>query len=83
MVETALNLIMAENPSASIDSWKELLKSSPMVKDPEQIVRDGWGREYTVTLEHGNVKVTSPGLTEYENRKSGGRPSGASSAIGS
>lgn len=66
-LETILNLKAADDPSfiQNSDSWKEVVKSSPMVKDPDALIKDGWGEDYQVSHEDGAIKVRSQRYNEY------------------
>ena len=70
-----LNLELAKHPNLS-DSisdpnvWHELVRKSALVQNPSDLIKDGWGEEYKVEMEDGQVKVRSTGLENYEKRKS-------------
>ena len=78
-IETVLNLELAEKPMAGNEiqqSWQEVVKHSPLVRDPANFVIDGWGSTYQVTLEHSEegqpyFKVKSENLERYEHNKGG------------
>lgn len=79
-IETILTLAIAENPS-DIDSvatnWESIVKTSPLVKDPEKIVFDGWGEKYDVKIEPqedgtSRMIVRSKNLEAYQNKKKSG-----------
>lgn len=66
-LETILSLKKAENPDADIKSdWQEIVRKSPLVKDPNALLKDGWGNEFEVSEDNGNIKVTSKKLEAYE-----------------
>lgn len=70
-LETVLNLHLAENPAdiQHIDRWEDFVRSSPLVKDPNSLIYDGWGYRYQVQVDdQGNILVTSPKLEEYQTR---------------
>lgn len=67
-LETILNLQISEHPEYADgieNSWKDVIKTSPLVKDPAALSKDGWGEEYKVTVSDGNIKVTSDKLESY------------------
>lgn len=73
-IQTILDLKAAEKPETldSIpDKWRDYVKDSPLVKDPDSIIKDGWGGDYSVTVENGVIKVSSKNLDNYKagNRK--------------
>jgi len=71
-LETILNLEISKNPQAAnqIESnWQAFVRASPIVKDPNNLIYDGWGDLYNVSIdrESGGVKVSSKKLEEYQN----------------
>lgn len=66
-VDDILNLKAAQDPDflQNVDTWKEVIRGSPTVKDPDALIKDGWGEEYQVTVEDGNIRVRSRRYTEY------------------
>jgi general secretion pathway protein G len=72
-IETILNLSTAEEPELMdhIDSeWKKIIYASPLVKNPQDLVKDGWGYDFKVTTENNMIEVHSDKYEEY--RKSTG-----------
>lgn len=72
-VDTILNLYVAEHPSY-LDSierdWKEIIRKDPIVKDPEALIKDGWGEELQVQLDNNrNIHVHSRNLDNYKLKK--------------
>jgi len=66
-LETILSLAAAEYPDIDIEAnWKEIVKRSPLVSDVNALMKDGWGKDYQVTLEEGHIRVTSE---KYQNYK--------------
>jgi general secretion pathway protein G len=72
-VETILNLSVAEDPSLGdgIDRrWQEVIRKDPLVKDPESLIKDGWGIPLHVERDdNGNIHVWSQGLDNYKKKK--------------
>jgi len=72
-IETIISLELARNPG-SIDQvsekWESWVKNSPLVKDKDSAIVDGWGNPFAVTVqrEEGKtkIKVTSERLLQYE-----------------
>lgn len=54
------------------DDWADIVKASPLVQG-ETVLKDGWGRDFIVTLDSDNeaIKVYSEKLTNFENSKRG------------
>lgn len=72
-IRSALTLKVASDPSAmgSVgEKWRDYLKNSPLISDPDKIARDSWGEEFKVSVEtiDGNqvIQVTSTRLDEYD-----------------
>ena len=76
-IETILTLKLANEPTAIDDieqNWQTYVKQSPLVKDPDKMVRDGWGDLYSVKIEpqeDGTTKIVvdSKNLDAYQNRQ--------------
>lgn len=45
------------------------LKNSGMVKKPQDLVQDGWGKPFEIKVVSGDLKVTSKSLDDYEKKK--------------
>lgn len=78
-IETILTLAVAERPGEIDDiaqNWQGLVKASPLVKDANKIIYDGWGEAYEVKVEPrddgtSKIVVRSKNLDAYEARKKG------------
>lgn len=74
-IETILNLKAAQNPEI-LDNlgndWERYIKESPLVKDPDQLIRDGWGTKYVVEVQDGSIKVVSQNYLDYLKREGQG-----------
>lgn len=72
-LETILNLSVAENPGLNesiTEHWKEVIKDSPLVKNSNDLIYDGWGKEYRVEKNSdGQIEVYSDSLNDYEKSK--------------
>lgn len=71
-----LDLAVAKDPKiaesvSDPNVWQDLVRKSALVQNPNDLIKDGWGEEYKVEVEEGRIKITSPGLENYEKRKSG------------
>jgi type II secretory pathway pseudopilin PulG len=73
-VETILNLKVSENPESlnSITAdWQKVIIESPMVSNPDALIRDGWGVPFEVAVDdNGAVKVRS---RQYETYRGSGK----------
>lgn len=68
-VETILNLSIAEDPrlAENIQSeWVKVIESSPLVKNPGDLTKDGWGNPFQVSYENGAVTVYSAKYEDYK-----------------
>ena len=67
-LQSILNIMVADDPNRLDNisgSWKEMIKSSPLVADPAALQKDGWGEDYQVSQEDGTIRVTSRRYDEY------------------
>lgn len=75
-LENTLALILAENPALAetVESeWQDLVRRSPLVKNHNSLIRDGWGQEFEVSLDSqtDEIVVHSKKLEDYNRRHSG------------
>lgn len=68
-LETILNLKISENPDIANNissEWQNMVRSSPLVSNPDALIRDGWGGVYDVSVDdNGVVKVRSQNYENY------------------
>ncbi len=67
-VETILNLSVAEDPSLMdhiSSEWMKIIQASPLVKNPDDLIKDGWGIPFQVTTEGNIIRVHSSRFDEY------------------
>ena len=69
-LETILNLEISKHPGAAsqiVSDWRSAVNASPIVKDPQSLIKDGWGDDYDVSLDpdRGGVVVSSRKYEEY------------------
>jgi len=72
-LEEILYIQMSEDPALedNIETrWKEAVRQSPLIPNPETLMKDGWGQDYNVKFEDGQIKVTSERYNEYKRRSS-------------
>jgi general secretion pathway protein G len=69
-LETILNLAAADDPSIldHIESrWKDVVNQSPLVQNPNTLLKDGWGGDYQVGFgDKGQIEVVSQNLNRYQ-----------------
>lgn len=69
-LETILNLEAAKRPELlkSTEQWQNIIKSSPLVHNPDSLTKDGWGETYEVGFDTNTegIKVTSRKYEEYK-----------------
>lgn len=72
---TILSLAVAEDPSIEEHiegSWQAVVRKSPLVKNPDDLIRDGWGDVYDVSIgENNSINVTSRKYNEYKRTHKG------------
>lgn len=67
-IETILNLAVAEDPSLMdhiSSEWVKVIQSSPLVKNANDLVKDGWGIPFQVSAEGNVIHVHSSKFDEY------------------
>lgn len=70
-IQTILTLSVSQNPNAADNlesNWKELIRQSPLVQNPDDLIRDGWGEDYQVSYENGKITVSSKRLNDYQKK---------------
>jgi type II secretory pathway pseudopilin PulG len=68
-IQNILDFALADNPGLMDDiqtHWVDIIRSSPLVKNPSAMVKDGWGEEYQVSVEEGKIVVSSRKYDEYK-----------------
>ncbi len=76
-IETILAIYFAENSDElqkyQQGDWKKIIQMSPLIKNPDEYIKDGWGKQYDVQVSNdsGNaeIKVHSDEYTKYINSK--------------
>jgi general secretion pathway protein G len=72
-IQTVLDLHLATHPDESdhIETkWQEIVENSPLVKNPKELIKDGWGIEYKVSLNQNNkIDITSEKYKQYQATK--------------
>jgi general secretion pathway protein G len=67
-LQTILEIMIANNPDLEdrvSEDWPTIIRSSPLVKNVEDISKDGWGVKYEVTVDNGRIHVKSERFQEY------------------
>ena len=69
-LENALSLILAEDPDADLSNWQVLIRNSPLVNNPADLIKDGWGETYQVSWNETNnrIEVQSRKYEEYQRK---------------
>lgn len=70
-VETILELSVAEDPSLMdriSTEWPEIIARSPLVKNANDLIRDGWGIPFQVTTEGNVIHVRSAKFEDYKSQ---------------
>lgn len=72
-IQTILALEAANGDVENIENnWENVIRRSPMVQNPDDLIKDGWGNRYDVSVEEGEVVVKSKKYEDYnaKNNKS-------------
>lgn len=64
-----LEVAKGESVEEVIAQKREYLANSGMVKDPDKMLRDGWGEEFHVGRKGQTITVSSKALAAYEAKK--------------
>lgn len=72
-LEAILNLAVAKDPDlidkiSEDDVWQEAVRKSALVQNPNDLIKDGWGKVYKVEVEGGHIKVSSEGYEEFRKK---------------
>ncbi len=70
-VDNILNIEIAKDPSRLNDiesEWMNLIKRSKIVKNPDDLIYDGWGNKLEVEVEDDKIHVHSKKLDDYERK---------------
>ena len=68
-IETILNLSVAEDPGLMdhiSSEWVKVIQTSSLVKNPNDLIKDGWGNPFQVTVEGNVIHVSSPKYEDYK-----------------
>lgn len=70
-LQNILSLSLAEDPSLDLSAWQEIVKRSPLVQDPNALIKDGWGFTYQVGMstETNEIVVWSEKFNQYSLKK--------------
>lgn len=61
-VEEVIELHLASNPQQFenvTERWQDWVRASPLVRNPDDLLYDGWGRPYRVVRKGNNFEVKS------------------------
>lgn len=72
-IHTILDLYVASHPEEREHleaKWKEIVESSPLVKNGRELTKDGWGVDYDVSRDHnGDLEIKSAKYQTYQGSK--------------
>lgn len=71
-INTVLDLHLATHPEDRehiSTQWQDIVKQSQLVKNAKELMKDGWGGDYQVSVEETGIKVTSEKYDQYKNKK--------------
>jgi general secretion pathway protein G len=67
-LHTILTIMVSKDPTLLENlenNWRDVVSSSPLVQNPNNLIKDGWGNEFDVQVENGNIIITSERYEEY------------------
>lgn len=71
---TVLTIAISNNPNIVENletNWREEVRKSPLVQNSNDLIKDGWGQEFTVNYENGRVIIRSSRYEEYLRKNPG------------
>lgn len=75
-IHTVLDLYLATHPEDREHigtRWQDIVKSSQLVKSPQELIKDGWGIEYQVAVnQDGEIEIKSDKYNQYQASKGRG-----------
>lgn len=75
-VRSILDIYLMQHPTeiGQVHSeWKQMIRNSPLVKNAEELSKDGWGVDYDVnTGEQGELVIRSQRYEQYLNERGKG-----------
>lgn len=74
-IHTVLDLYLATHPTEKNsvnNAWQDILDKSPLVKNAKELSKDGWGEEYSVSMDdNGDIEIVSRKYNDYQQKKQG------------
>lgn len=65
-IKTIVDLYLATNPDSDTSDIPTIVKQSPLVKNGNELLKDGWGQDYTYDKDdEGNFRIVSSKYNEY------------------
>ncbi len=75
-IQTILDLHLATHPEDSehLETiWRSIVANSQLVKNPKELIKDGWGEEYQVGKDqNGEIEIKSNKYAQYQASKGKG-----------
>jgi general secretion pathway protein G len=72
-LSTILNIEAANDPSFLAEAqseWQNVVRRSPLAKNPNNLLKDGWGHEFEIVVDdNNNIHVFSRTYEETKSRK--------------
>ncbi|MGR3952144.1 MAG: type II secretion system protein [Chlamydia sp.] len=72
-IEAIITIFIAESAPQDLSniSWNDVIRNSPLIKDPDAFLRDGWGKPYEINVSADNSGDTKISIhsAEYEKYK--------------
>jgi len=71
-IKTIVDLHLATNPDDEVKDLESIIVKSPLVKNSKELLKDGWGKEYTIQPnEDGSFNIISTKYNEYLSKSQG------------
>ncbi len=67
-LSTILNLKAADDPGFADNvstEWQDVVVNSPLVSNPKDLIKDGWGQDFDVFVENNTIYVHSQKYDDY------------------
>lgn len=58
-----------ETMESAVQHWQDVVRRSPLVGKPGELIKDGWGEEYLVAVDNEDIIVTSKRIMENKNQE--------------
>lgn len=74
-IRTVLDLHLATKPEDRDEissKWQKIVEDSQLVKNSKELLKDGWGDDYEVSMNDGEIQISSKKYNDYLDKKGKG-----------